>query len=549
MILATQENIQFYTEAGVYSTLTLVDRLAQQAKTDPERVCLVDPANRQALTGHDPERITYGEFVKRVDATAAALVKMGLKKDDVVMVQLPNCWELAMLYFAVSKAGGITSPSPVLWRENELSYIAGLTEARFFVTLEKFNGFSHFEMGESLAGKHDTLEHLIALDQIRDMAMGDPSEVDVAVDANDVFTICWTSGTEANPKGCPMTHNTWAGIAALQDAAGVQAGDTMLTAGPLVNMASVGTIMMPWVFLGGTLILHHPFDPAVFMQQIMTERPNYTLLVPALANMVAKHPQVDTFDLSSFRNITLGSAPPSLWTMQEFKRRWDIDIGNIWGQNEGTGFISGMQDLPDMEMRASVFPHYGKPGREWKTACSKHVVVKLVDAMGNEVTEVGQVGELCYKGPGLIAQYFKNPQATQSAFTDDGFFRTGDIFRVEENDCISFYERAKDIIIRGGFNISSQEIENHIMAHPKVTDAAVVGFPDEKLGERMCVYVTTVQENGLDLAEIVAFLEEKGVAKYKHPERLEVVEAIPRNPVGKILKKDLRRDIKSKMQA
>jgi non-ribosomal peptide synthetase component E (peptide arylation enzyme) len=234
--------------------------------------------------------------------------------------------------------------------------------------------------------------------------------------------------------------------------------------------------------------------------------------------------------------------------MQEFKKRWDIDIGNIWGQNEGTGFISGLDDMPDMEKRASCFPHYGKEGVTWKTRASGHIIAKLLDPLGKEVTQVGEVGELVYKGPGVIAGYYKSPEHTKKAFTEDGFFRSGDVFRIEEDDAISFYERAKDIIIRGGYNISSQEMENYLMAHPKAQDVAAVGMPDENLGEKLCVYVVPAPEQTLTLEELTSFLEEKGVAKYKHPERLEMVETIPRNPVGKVLKKNLRQDILSKLE-
>ncbi len=560
MILASRDTINHYMETGVYSDLTLMDRLAVHVENNPDRICIADPPNRKDLNGIEPERLTYEKFQSAIDATAHGLVKLGLEKDDVVMVQLPNTWELAMLYFAVSKAGGIISPAPVLWREAELGYIAGLTEAKFFITLDTFNKFNHFEMGKRLAEEHPRLTHVLNLrdvrkmsseasDARRDLTRRALTSLDhIRVDANDIFTICWTSGTEANPKGCPLSHNNWAGMAAVQDAAGMKAGDVMLTAGPLVNMASVGTVFIPWTVLGGTLILHHPFDPNAFMHQIMTEKPNYTLLVPALANMLAKHPSVDQFDLSSFRTITLGSAPPSLWTMQEFKKRWDIDIGNIWGQNEGTGFISGIEDVPNMEIRATSFPHYGKKGVAWKTVASKHIIAKLVDPMDKEVTEIGKVGELVYKGPGVIAGYYKAPDITKTSFTDDGFFRSGDIFRVEENDCISFYERAKDIIIRGGYNISSQEIENYLVAHPKVQDLAVVGMPDEKLGEKMCVYAVPAQEVTLVLDDLVSFLEDNGVARYKHPERMEIVDVIPRNPVGKVLKKTLRQDIISKLE-
>ncbi len=549
MILASRETIDHYMETGVYSDLTLMDRLAAHVENDPDRICIADPPNRKDLNGGEPERLTYAQFQSAIDATACGLVDLGLEKDDVVMVQLPNTWELAMLYFAVSKAGGIISPAPVLWRESELGYIAGLTEAKFFITLDMFNEFNHFKMGQKLSEDHPNFTRVLTLDDIRMMSqkVQDKSLSHISVDANDIFTICWTSGTEADPKGCPLSHNNWACMATVQDAAGMKAGDVMLTAGPLVNMASLGTIFIPWVVLGGTLILHHPFDANAFMHQIMTEKPNYTLLVPALANMLVKHPSVDQFDLSSFRTITLGSAPPSLWTMQEFKKRWDIDIGNIWGQNEGTGFISGLADVPNMEIRATSFPHYGKKGVRWKSVASKHITAKLLDPMDRHLTEIGEVGELVYKGPGVIAGYYRAPDITKNSFTDDGFFRTGDIFRIEENDCISFYERAKDIIIRGGYNISSQEVENHLMAHPKVQDLAVVGMPDEKLGEKMCVYAVPAQEVTLVLDDLVSFLEEKGVARYKHPERLEIVEAIPRNPVGKVLKKNLRQDIVSKL--
>ncbi|MCP3941462.1 MAG: acyl--CoA ligase [Desulfobacteraceae bacterium] len=549
MILASGATIAQYMASGVYSDLTLMDHLAVHVEKNPDKICIADPPNRRQLDGIDPERLSYGKFQSAIDATACGLVNLGLEKDDVVMVQLPNTWELAMLYFAISKAGGIISPAPVLWREAELKYIADLTEAKFFITLDTFNKFNHLKMGKNLSDNHPHLIHLLNLEDIRRMSRGptDTSLEQIQVDANDIFTICWTSGTEANPKGCPLSHNNWAGMAAVQDAAGMKACDVMLTAGPLVNMASVGTVFIPWTVLGGTLILHHPFDPDAFMHQIMTEKPNYTLLVPALANMLAKHPSVDKFDLSSFRTITLGSAPPSLWTMQEFKKRWDIDIGNIWGQNEGTGFISSIKDVPDMKTRATCFPHYGKKGVKWKSLISQHIIVKLVDPMDRQVTKIGEVGELVYKGPGVIAEYYKAPDITKKSFTQDGFFRTGDIFKIVENNCICFYERAKDIIIRGGYNISSQEIENHLMAHPKIQDLAVVSMPDEKLGEKMCVYAVPAPDKQLDLDDLTCFLEEKKVARYKHPERLEIVDAIPRNPVGKVLKKKLRQNILSKL--
>ncbi|MCP4352005.1 MAG: acyl--CoA ligase [Desulfobacterales bacterium] len=551
MILTSQENIKKYREMGVWTDNTIIDYFKIQANKDPDRICIVDPPNKNTLVGLPPERLTYKEFERAIDATADALLEIGVKKDDVVMVQLPNSWELAMLYFAIAKTGAVVSPAPMLWREAELGYVAGLTEATLFITIEEFNNFSHKELAHSLQSKYPSLKKTLMLQDIREMSKGEITGKtdDIRIDPDDIFTICWTSGTEANSKGCPLSHNNWSGMILVQESAGMKPGDVMITAGPLVNMASVGTVFIPWAMMGGTLVLHHPFDPNVFMQQIMQEKPNYTLLVPAIANMIAKHPKVDDFDLTSFRTITLGSAPLSLWTMKEFKQRWGIEIGNIWGQNEGTGIIAGFNDIPDMETRVDHFPQWGRPGSQWKSKAGEVVEVKVVSPGGEELTNVGDVGELVYKGPGLMAGYYKNPDVTQQSFTEDGFFRTGDLFRIRENSCISFYERAKDIIIRGGYNISSQEVENYLVSHPGVQEAAVVGMPDEKLGERMCAYVVPMQGESISLKDITSYLAEKGIAKYKYPERLEITDALPRNPVGKIVKKRLRDDIKKRLHA
>jgi non-ribosomal peptide synthetase component E (peptide arylation enzyme) len=243
----------------------------------------------------------------------------------------------------------------------------------------------------------------------------------------------------------------------------------------------------------------------------------------------------------------VGSAPPSLWAMQEFKNKWNVDIGNIWGQNEGTGIVSHVGDLPDMNQRVDHFPRYGAPGTTWSAPITKYIKTKIVDPAGHEVTEDDGVGELLYRGPNVIPEYFRRPDLTAKSFDSDGFFRTGDLFQIKGDRHIKFFDRAKDIIIRGGFNISAQEVENVILGHPAVQDVAAVGMSDQDLGERTCVYAVPKPGQTLTLEGIVAFMKEVGVAVYKLPEHLEIVEAIPRNPVGKILKKDLRADLAAKL--
>ncbi len=555
MILASKEQIKEWTEKGVWGKKTLVDYFKENVGKSPEELCLADPPNKEALVGLKPERLTFRELDRAVDATAEGLLTKGIRKDDIIIVQLPNCWELAMLYLAVTRAGALISPVPMQWRQSELEHIAKITEARGVITVDVFNNFQHREMAERLKARFPSIQDIITLAEIREISKGPVTGgLDkISIDANDVFTLCWSSGTEAEPKGCPLTHNNWLCQGMFQyETAPIKPGYNLITAGPLVNMASIGTVFIPWLMSGGKFVLHHPFDGPTFIMQLMTEGIEYTLLVPAIVNALLKHPKVDSFNLSKMKAITIGAAPPSFWSVQDLKRRWGIEFANIWGQNESTANVAGPVDIPDLEMRIDHFPHYGKPGSRWLNISPfrKHIHLKVLDPVTKrELTEEGAVGELWYRGPNVLSGYYRRPDLTRQAFNTDGFFNTGDLFQIKDNDCIGFFDRTKDIIIRGGFNISAQEVENMLLGHPKVLDVAAVAMPDEMLGEKVCVYVVPREGQSADLADIAAFMKEKGIASYKIPERLEVVSAIPRNPVGKILKKDLRADIRKKLGA
>jgi acyl-CoA synthetase (AMP-forming)/AMP-acid ligase II len=556
MIFASQESIREWTDKGVWGKKTLVDYFKKNVARTPDAVCLADPPNKEALVGLKPEKLTFRDLDRAVDAAAEAFTAKGVKKDDIIMVQLPNCWELAMLYLAIARAGALISPMPMQWRQTEIEYIAGMTEARAFITVEEFSGFKHREMIEKLQSKFPSIKNIITLAELREMTKGEVTgKLDkITIDANDAFTLCWSSGTEAEPKGCPLSHNNWLFQGAFQyEVAPIRKGCNLITAGPLVNMASIGTVFIPWLMTGGKFCLHHPFDGPTFIMQLITEEVHYTLLVPAIVNALLKHPKVDQFNLQKMEAITIGAAPPSLWSVQELKRRWGIEFANIWGQNEATANVAGPNDIPNLEMRIDHFPHYGKPGSKWVNITSilrKNIHLKVLKTgTKEEITEVGGVGELWYRGPNVISGYFKRPDLTANAFDEQGFFNTGDLFQIKDNDCIGFFDRTKDIIIRGGFNVSAQEVENMILGHPKVLDVAAVAIPDEIMGEKVCIYVVPKGDEKVELEEIKAFMKEKGIAIYKIPERLEIISSLPRNPVGKLLKKVLREDIKKKMGA
>ncbi len=218
--------------------------------------------------------------------------------------------------------------------------------------------------------------------------------------------------------------------------------------------------------------------------------------------------------------------------------------------NESTGIVSGPFDTPNVEKRITDFPQWGKPGTTWHSPMTKYFQTKIVNPeTKEELTEVGSVGELWYRGPNVIPSYFKIPDVMKESFDKDGFFNTGDLFQIKEGDCIGFFDRTKDIIIRGGFNISAAEIENMLLGHPKIADAAAVAMPDEVMGERPCVYVVPKEGEMVTLDEVTSFMKDKDIASYKLPERLETIDAIPRNPVGKITKSELREDIKKKLES
>jgi acyl-CoA synthetase (AMP-forming)/AMP-acid ligase II len=386
----------------------------------------------------------------------------------------------------------------------------------------------------------------LALEEITAMAAQapDPSLLaGVKVGANDIFSLCWSSGTESHAKGCPMSHNNWLfQMRLIPEVVGIQEGDRVLAPAPMVNMTGA-VAWMSWLSGRGTLLLHHPINVELLIRQMLTENVQFTILVPAILNMILKLPNVDSLNLSSIRSIATGSAPPSRWSMEEFKRRWNIEICNLWGQTEGTGVIAGPLDVPDFAQRSDHFPWWGKPGLEWPSKV-QGIQIKLLDDADVECTQPGQVGELVYRGPNVFAGYYRRPDLAQNSFTADGFFRTGDYFIVRDERHVGFFDRKKDIIIRGGFNISAAEVENLVLTHPGVQEAAAVAVPDEIMGEKTCIYVVPKDKaHPPTLEDIVAHLKQIGVAVYKLPERIEYTDVIPRNPVGKILKAQLRQRI------
>ena len=550
MILNPQERIDEYTSRGWWGTRRIQDWFDDNLRTRPEAEALIDAPNRADFIDGAPRRLTWRALAAEADMYATAFLELGLTGDDIVCVQLPNCVELPAVYLACLRLGIVVTPVPVQYREHELEHILGITQPRAIVTAARILHHDHAAMMRGLAARHPSVHTVLAIDALpRWEADGDriaQHEREHPTGANDVFTICWTSGTEGVPKGVPRSHNEWLAIPEnIILSGGLKPGCHLLNAFPLVNMAGIAGQFLPWLLTGAKLVMHHPFNLGVFLTQVKDEAIDYTVAAPAILATLAQNPDLMAgLEGSRLRAIGSGGGPLAEWTVRVFTERYGIDVINYFGTNEGASLTASALDLPDPALRASYFPRFGVDDYEWKLPVARRVRTRLVDPdTGLDIDTPGTPGELRVRGPAIFPGYFRAPDMTARAFDSQGYYRTGDLFEIagERRELYRFVGRLKDIIVRGGFNISSEELEALLLAHPKVREAAIVGYPDDNLGERVCAVVVPQAGATLALPELVAFLRtEKKVASYKLPEKLLLLDALPRNPVGKVLKRDLR---------
>ncbi len=565
MIVIPEHRIREMKARGWWGDVTLDDLFRKHVKAHPDAEALVDPFNMPDIVGGTAERLTWRQTADAVDRLAAVLTAHGIGKDDVVVVQLPNIAELTISYLACLRLGIIVSPAPVQYREHELGYIIGQTDAVAAITNDRIGKQMHGEMIVGLKATCPTLKTVFVLGQTcpeggldleplmdgvtrNQHKAAQKAATAAAITADDIVTICWTSGTEAQPKGVPRSHNEWIIMGdGVIDAADLAPGARLLNPFPMVNMGGISTAFIGWLLLGGALIQHHPFDLQVLLKQMRDERIDYTVAPPAVLNLLLQNEALlEGIDFKRLKSIGSGSAPLSEWMVRTFHEKYGVQIVNYFGSNEGASFPSALKDLPEAADRASLFPRLGE-GFTWACKLHDRIFTRLVDPeTEQEIADAGVPGELRVKGATIFSGYWRAPEINARAFDADGWFRTGDLFELagDRKQHLKFVGRLKDIIIRGGMNISSEEIENHLMAHPAVAEAAVVGAPDPNLGERLAAFVVFRPGQQATLAEINAFLTgDRQIAVYKQIERLETIEALPRNPVGKILKRDLRQRV------
>lgn len=563
MILVSQESITHYVAKGWWSERTIADVFIATALRQPQALAVTDPPNLAQICGQSPRQWLWADLLREVGRMAAFLHAQGMRKDDVLVAQLPNCVDLHALYLACAATGIVISPAPVQYRAHELAHVIAMTGARMAITTAQVGSY---RAAQSMADIARSAAHPLKV-----WAFGDDLPADVlplgsvlaatlpwsaeeiaghmasaGVTAHDVLTICWTSGTEARPKGVPRNHNEWLIVGqSVIEAGQLQPGAQMLIPFPFVNMAGVSTSLGAWLLVGGTLHHHHPFDLDVFIAQLREYPTDYTVAAPAVLSMLLKEPgKLDGVNLDRLKRIGSGGGPVAAWLVEQFAERFGIEVVNYFGSNEGAALSSTPQDIPDRRQRSLYFPRLGVAGFEWAHSNAKRVRTRLVDIeTGQEIDGPGRVGELRFRGPAVFSGYFNAPELTARAFDEQGYYRTGDLFEIagDKQQFYRFAGRCKDIVIRGGMNISSEEVEGLLLSHPKVREAAVIGYPDAVLGERVCAVVVAQPGQSVDLEELVSFLRGEGqVAPFKWPEKLVLVDHLPRNPLGKVLKRELR---------
>ncbi|WP_372780010.1 class I adenylate-forming enzyme family protein [Litorivivens sp.] len=526
-------------------------QLFQQAvSAAPQQEALLDPPNRAALCGTPAQRLNFSEAQQAALGIAAQFHDSGLRAGDIVLVQLPNIVELPLLYLAAARLGLIISPAPVQYQSHELRMIIDSTHPRAVVSCSRFkdeNLQAHFEgltPKSTLKFSIDSnTDGWIALDT--SLASGELTELPVP-DREALFTLCWTSGTTGTPKGVPRRHRHWlAMIPAFEDATALPKGAAMVAPFPMVNMAAISVFLVYWLSVHGKLALHHPLDLPVFLQQIEEEKALYTVAPPALLSLLLAKPELmNSRDLSSLKVIGSGSAPLAPSMISGFKEKLGVDVVNMFGSNEGCCLVSDVIDVPDPQARASLFPRFGAPNLKWHNRIAEVFHTRLLDVDSGEVIDrAGQPGELVIKGDTVFEGYWHSSEANAALFDSEGYFRTGDLFEITgENDAFyRFVGRCKDLIVRGGMKISPEEIDQLLAGHPSIQEAAVAPYPDEHLGQRIAAFV--VSDQPVSVEDLSSHLENCGLAKFKWPEKVVAIEALPRNPLGKVLRHELAKDL------
>ena len=516
-------------DRGIWVNRVLTDYFDRLTKERPDSVAIIE---HRADTGHIVT-LTYRELNTHVNCIANRLEHFGIGKEDIVSFQLPNWWQFVALVLACCRIGAICHALMPILRHKELLFMLGQAESKIFITCQSFRGFNHGELALQLQNELPSLKHIFVVDGKGESSFenqlltGDASTETThatVLTPNDPMQLLYTSGTTGEPKGVLHTANTLIGtLITYAERMEFGKNEVVFMPAPLAHQIGFGYGMLTALVIGAPLLTMDIWHPETAADLIERYGVTYTFgPTPFLADLTYL-PKIEERDLSAFRLFVTSGAPvpPPLVTAAREKLRTIIVSG--WGMTECMMVTTTLLDGEKVD----VSDGFCLPGEQ----------VRIVGGTGKELPH-GTAGDLEVRGASLFTGYLKRPHLYN--VNADGWFNTGDVARMDAQGYIRITGRKKDIIIRGGENIPVIEVENAIHKMPEVSDVAIVGMPDPRLGERACVFVTLHPGYTLDLPRVTEFLSTDGVAKQFWPERLEMLNEMPRTPSGKIKKFKLR---------
>ena len=520
--------------AGYWIDKTMDDFLVESIRLDPGKTAIVAHRVDRAAS----RRFTYRELGDMVARCAGALREMGVVPGDVVSVQLPNWWEFVVTAFACGRIGAVVNPLMPIFRERELRYMLGFAQSKVLIVPQMYRGFDHAAMAAGLRVELPNLRHIVVVDgdpqhsfDCRMLQCATPvacseDRASAALRPDDVSVMVFTSGTTGDPKGVMHSSNTLlACLNALAGRFGLAPDDVLLCATPVGHMTGYAAVMMLAVRLGGTMVLQDVWDGARGVALMAEAGVTYTAASTPFLTDICDAVAAGAPRPQRLRAFLCGGAPIPPMLIERAARELDLAVCSLWGMTEA---LSGTLTEPQRAAEKSSTTD-GRP-----LECME---VLVADTNGQSLP-VGQTGRLLVRGAQLFLGYFRRPDLV--AYDAEGWFDTGDLAYMDEEGYIRINGRTKDVLIRGGENVPVFEIESLLAAHPAVAAAAVVGYPDRRLGERACAFVVLKPGASFDLAALQDYMARSQVAKQYWPERVRVVAELPRTPTGKIQKFRLR---------
>lgn len=555
-----------YRKQGWWLPELLGDLVFGRTSDGTDRTARVARPEHYAAVSGD-RRLTYRALAEAVDTTTLRLRQLGIEPGERVLVQLPNDLEFLVLVLALIRLGAPPVVAMPALREHELDHVLAVTRPVALAVPSRSQRFDHLAMAETLASRHPSVRTVLVADpdagaadrhrwqdhvDLGELCWGGAEQsaqesaaagpggkgAAVAVDPCDTALFLLSSGTTGPPKAIPRTHEAFGHVVRTSaEVSGLSPDCVYLALLPAAHSFVFGHPgVLGTLSRGGTVVFATPADPRDALELIAREQVTHCALVPAVALQWLSAAQESSHDLSSLAVLQVGGARLDAGTAQRIHDELGCRVQQVYGMSEGLLNFTRLDDPDEI-----VCQTQGRPS-------SSGDEVLLVDADGQEVAE-GEAGELLTRGPSVIAGYYADPAVNERAFTPDGYYRTGDLVRLLPSGDYTVCGRIKDVINRGGEKIAADELEALVLEHPLVRNVAAIAMPHRLYGEAVCLYVVPAGPDGPRLPALRRFLEQRGLAQFKLPARVELVDALPMKGVGKIDKVALRQAIADRVTA